>query len=58
MNNVLLQGLAVVCLSGLAWAELDIPRSVFRVDQLEEAKAEAQEEGEPLIFVFTDPAST
>lgn len=39
-------------------AELRIPSSVFTMEELEEAKAEAYEEEEPLIFVYTDPGST
>ena len=42
----------------MSLAELKIPRSVFRVDQLEEAKEKAAEKEAPLIFVFTDPGST
>jgi len=37
---------------------LDIPRHVYTLDKLEEAKAEAMEKSEPIIFVYTDPAST
>lgn len=39
-------------------AGLDIPRYVFGLDQLEEAKAEAAEKEQPLVFVYTDPGST
>lgn len=48
--------LFAVCFS--AQAELRIPSSVFTMEELEEAKAEAREEKEPLIFLYTDPAST
>lgn len=41
-----------------AHAELKIPSSVFTMEELEEAKAEAMEKEEPLIFVYTDPGST
>ena len=37
---------------------LEIPRSVYTLDKIEEAKAEALENSEPVIFVYTDPAST
>ena len=37
---------------------LEIPRHVYTLDKLEEAKAEAIEKSEPVIFVYTDPAST
>ena len=50
--------ISLFALSHVATAELDIPRSIFKVDQLEEAKAKAAEDEEPLIFVFTDPGTT
>lgn len=37
---------------------LEIPRHVFTLDKLAEAKAEALEKGEPIIFVYTDPGTT
>lgn len=39
-------------------ADLKIPSSVFTIGELEEAKAKAAEDGEPLIFVYTDPGTT
>lgn len=44
--------------SGLSAFALDIPRSVYTIDQLEEAKAEALEDGQPVVFLLTDPTST
>lgn len=41
-----------------ARAELRVPSSVFKMDELEEAKAKATAEKEPLIFVYTDPGTT
>lgn len=37
---------------------LEIPRHVYTLDKLEEAKAEALEKSEPIIFVYTDPGTT
>ena len=37
---------------------LDIPRHVYTLDKLEDAKAEALEKSEPIIFVYTDPGTT
>jgi len=37
---------------------LRVPSSVFRMDQLEEAKAKAIEGEEPLVFLYTNPGST
>lgn len=39
-------------------AELKVPSSVFTMEELDEAKAEATEKEEPLIFVYTDPGTT
>lgn len=50
--------LALLIASGLSAFALDIPRSVYTVDQLEEAKAEALEDSQPVVFVYTDPTST
>lgn len=54
--------LLALCLIGLLFfafhAGRGIPSSVFAMDALEEAKAEALAKGEPLIFVYTDPGST
>ena len=48
----------VLGICSLGRAELRVSSSVFTVDELEEAKAEALEKKEPLIFVYTDPGST
>ena len=40
-----------------SYAEFDVPRSIFRISELEEAKAKAIEKEEPLIFVVTNPAT-
>ena len=39
-------------------AELRVSSSVFTIDELDEAKAKAAKDEEPLIFVYTDPGST
>ena len=41
-----------------AKADMRIPSSVFTMEEIEEAKAEALEEEEPLIFVYTDPGTS
>ncbi|MEO1836771.1 MAG: hypothetical protein ABGZ49_14915 [Akkermansiaceae bacterium] len=58
MKNRLLTLLALAGVSPLSFGELNLPRSVFRVEQMEEAKAKAVENEKPLIFVFTDPGTT
>ncbi len=46
-------------LSGhLALAGFKVPKSIFTIDELDEAKQEATADKEPLIFVYTDPGST
>ncbi len=39
-------------------AEMRIPSSIFTMEELEEAKQEAAEKEEPLIFVYTDPGTS
>ncbi len=53
LSTVILMGAAQ-----LAFADLRIPSSVFEMSELDEAKAEAQEKKEPLIFVYTDPGTS
>jgi hypothetical protein len=50
--------LATFALSPPGLGELKIPRSVFQMEQLDEAKQKAAEEEEPLIFVITDPGTS
>lgn len=52
--------LLLVSLSLLAGSDgaLKIPRTVFELDRLEEAQAEAKEKGKGLAFVTTDPGSS
>ncbi len=52
----LLSGLVIFAQS--AFADMKIPRSVFEMEALDEAKAEAAEEGKPIVFVLTDPGTT
>ena len=58
MKHSLFLFLLVAGLTGFASAELRVPSSVFKMDELEEAKAKAAKEKEPLIFVYTDPGTT
>lgn len=45
--------LLALLLTNLAFAGLDIPRSMHRLEDLEEAKAEAAAKGEPLVILYT-----
>jgi len=47
-----------VFIAANAQAEFDVPRSVFRINELEEAKTKAAEKDKPLVFVITNPATT
>lgn len=58
MKSFQIAAVTTALFASLATAELDVPRSVFRVDQLAEAKAEAVEKEKPLVFVYTDPGTT
>lgn len=58
MKRSVLLVVAVSLLAFASHAELKIPSSVFTIDELEEAKKEAAEEKEPLVFVYTDPGTT
>lgn len=42
----------------VAKGDMRIPSSVYTMEEIEEAKAEALEEEEPLIFVYTDPRTS
>lgn len=42
----------------IANAGFKLPRSVFTIDQLEEAKQEAIEKEKPLVFLYSDEKST
>ncbi len=52
----------VVCslsaLIGVCFGEMKIPRSIFRMDELDEAILEAMKKEEPLVIVYTDPGTT
>lgn len=54
--------MSLICLCSLLLfavnADVRIPSSVFNMEELEEAKAEAFEEKKPLIFVYTDPGTS
>jgi hypothetical protein len=53
-----LVALLLLSVCSLGRAELRVSSSVFTVDELEEAKKEAIENRQPLIFVYTDPGTT
>jgi hypothetical protein len=58
MKTISICALLTLALSPLGLAELRIPRTVFQMDQLDEAKQKAAEDEEPLIFVITDPGTS
>ncbi|MDE0594799.1 MAG: hypothetical protein OSB65_06095 [Roseibacillus sp.] len=58
MKNRLITLLALAGISPLSFGELDLPQSVFRVEQMEEAKGKDVENEKPLIVVFTNPGTT
>ncbi len=50
--------LGLFLVAGFSQAELKIPGNVFKMDELEKAKAKAADASKPLIFVYTNPGST
>ena len=58
MKTYLLTAIIVAGITGLSLANLKIPRSVYQVEDMEEAMATATAKEKPLIFVFTDPGTT
>ena len=58
MKRSLFLILVVAGLAGSAAAELSVPRSVFKMDELDEAKSKAAKDKEPLVIVYTDPGTT
>lgn len=58
MRKLLLLGIVGSFFPMAIHAEIDIPSSAFTMEEIEEARAEAVEKEEPLVFVYTDPGST
>ena len=58
MKRLLIPLIGALAVCQLAHADLKIPSSVFKMDELDEAKQKAQEDNEPLIFVYTDPKTS
>ena len=58
MKRQLLAMIVVLVAVGFAHADLRIPGSVFKMEELEEAKEKAKKDEEPLIFVYTDPTTS
>ncbi|MFT5469452.1 MAG: hypothetical protein ACI8UO_004573 [Verrucomicrobiales bacterium] len=58
MKKLGIAAIVSIALSQFALADLKVPSSVFGMEELEEAKAKAAKDEEPLIFVYTDPGTT
>ena len=58
MKTYILAAMVLAGITQLSLANLKIPRSVYQVEDMEEAMATATEKEKPLIFVFTDPGTT
>lgn len=48
----------LMLLSTVAFAGFDLPRGIFRMSELDEARAKAEEEKKAITFVLTDEKST
>lgn len=53
-----MKALSILFLGLIPALALEIPRHVYTLDTLEEAKAEAIEKSKPVVFVYTDPGTT
>ena len=58
LRTYILAAMVLAGITQLSLANLKIPRSVYQVEDMEEAMATATEKEKPLIFVFTDPGTT
>lgn len=58
MKGIITTAFSLFAAAGLAQAELKIPGSVFKMDELAEAKAKAAKMEKPLVFVYTDPGTS
>ena len=57
MKNAIALTLTLAALTHASFGNLTIPRSVFKMADLEAAKTKATESEKPLIFVYTDPGT-
>mgnify|MGYP001167576404 CR=1 FL=1 len=57
MKNIVVLTLTFAALMQVSLANLTIPRSVFKMADLEAAKTKATESEKPLVFVYTDPGT-
>ena len=58
MKTLFVAAAVVAGVTQMSLAELKIPRTVYKVGDLEEAKTKATEKEKPLVFVYTDPGTT
>ncbi len=57
MKKLILLSAIALTVTGHLHAELDIPKSVFTYAELDEAKKEASDKNQPLVFVYTSPTT-
>lgn len=48
----------LLLLSSFSYGAITIPKHVYSIEKLDDAKTKAKEKGKPLAFVYTDPGST
>ena len=58
MKRTILSTLLALGFAGVASAGLSVPSSVFKMDELDEAKEKAAKDEEPLIIIYTDPTTS
>jgi hypothetical protein len=58
MKNSIVVAALFISFVGVLHAEMKVPRSIHRMDELEEAIVKATKKEKPLVFVYTDPGTS
>ena len=58
MKNSIVVAALFISFVGLLHAEMKVPRSIHRMDELDEAIVKATKKEKPLVFVYTDPGTS
>ncbi|MDG1356810.1 MAG: hypothetical protein P8P36_01300 [Akkermansiaceae bacterium] len=58
MKFFLVLAISLISIVEVSLAEMKIPRSIHRMDELDEAIVKATKKEKPLVFVYTDPGTS
>jgi hypothetical protein len=58
MKNSIVVAALFISFVGVLHAEMKVPRSIHRMDELDEAIVKATKKEKPLVFVYTDPGTS